>query len=65
MVLFVFFKERKDDCRIFIVHSTKLLNFFFVESSTSNPKLFSVRVPIKFPWKRRNFVECTSRTVRE
>ena len=30
-----------------------------VESSTINPKLFSVGVPIKFPWKRRNFVEFT------
>ena len=24
-----------------------------------NPKLYSVGVPIKFPWKRHNFVECT------
>ena len=37
----------------------KITQFRLVESSTINPKLYSVGVPIKFPWKRRNFVECT------
>ena len=37
----------------------KITQFWLVESSTINPKLYSVGVPIKFPWKRRNFVECT------
>ena len=37
----------------------KVIQFWLVESSTINPKLYSVGVPIKFPWKRRNFVECT------
>ena len=49
----------------FFIYSTlnKITQFWFgfwlVESSTINPKLYSVGVPIKFPWKRRNFVECT------
>ena len=51
----------------------KLTQFWLVESSTINPKLYSVGVPIKFPWKQSNFVECTinkkvtrpSRTTRE
>ena len=30
----------------------KITQFLFVESSTVNPKLYSVGVPIKFPWKR-------------
>ena len=34
-------------------------NCCLVESNTVNPKLYSVGVPIKFPSKRRNFVECT------
>ena len=41
------------------VQSTKLLNFdckitqfWLVESSTINPNLYSVGVPIKFPWKQ-------------
>ena len=37
----------------------KITQFRLVKSSTINPKLYSVGVPIKFPWKRRNFVECT------
>ena len=37
----------------------KITQFWFVESSTINPKLYSVGVPITLPWKRRNFVECT------
>ena len=31
----------------------KITQFSLVESSTINPKLYSVGVPIKFPWKRR------------
>ena len=30
----------------------KITQFLLVESSTINPKLYSVGVPIKFPWKR-------------
>ena len=43
------------------IYSTlnKSTQFWLVESSTINPRLYSVGVPIKFPWKRRNFVECT------
>ena len=43
------------------IYSTlnKITQFWLVESSTLNPKLYSVGVPIKFPWKQRNFVECT------
>ena len=37
----------------------KITQFWLVESNTINPKLYFVGVPIKFPWKRRNFVECT------
>ena len=37
----------------------KVALFWLVESSTINPKLYSVGVPIKFPWKRRNFAERT------
>ena len=37
----------------------KITQFWLVESSTIYPKLYSVGVPIKFLWKRRNFVECT------
>ena len=39
----------------------KITQFWLVESSTINLKLklYSVGVAIKFPWKRRNFVECT------
>ena len=40
----------------------KITQFWLVESSTINPKLYSVGVPIKFSWKRRNFVECTINT---
>ena len=40
----------------------KITQFWFVESSTINPKLYSVGVPIKFSWKRRNFLECTINT---
>ena len=36
-----------------------MTQFWLVENSAINPKLYSVGVPIKFPWKRRNFVECT------
>ena len=51
----------------------KINQFRLVESSTINPKLYSVGVLIKFPWIRRNFLECTinkkitrpSRTIRE
>ena len=45
----------------FLLYSTlnKITQFWLIESSTINPKLYSVGVPIKFPWKRRNFVECT------
>ena len=49
-------------CIIFsiIVHSTKLLNFDWSRAVlTINPKLYSVGVLIKFPWKPRNFRECT------
>ena len=42
-----------------IVHSTKLLHFDWLRAVQLIPKLYSVGVPIKFPWKRRNFVECT------
>ena len=31
----------------------KITQFWLVESSTINPKLYSVGVPIKLPWKRR------------
>ena len=31
----------------------KITQFLLVESNTINPKLYSVGVPIKFPWKRR------------
>ena len=31
----------------------KITQFWLVESSTINPKLYSIGVPIKFPWKRR------------
>ena len=54
------------------IYSTlnKITQFWLVESSTINPKLYSVGVPTKFPWKRRlsgkfeplaarNFVEFT------
>ena len=43
-----------------LLYSTlnKITQFGLVESSTINPKLYSVGVPIKFPWKRRNFIEC-------
>ena len=43
------------------VYSTrnKITQFWLIESSTINPKLYSVGVRIKFPSKRRNFVECT------
>ena len=37
----------------------KITQFWLVESSTINPKLYSIGVPIKFPWKQHNFVECT------
>ena len=30
----------------------KITQFWLVESSTINPKLYSVGVPINFPWKR-------------
>ena len=45
----------------YTVYSTlnKITQFWLVESSTINPKLYSVGVPIKIPWKRRNFVKCT------
>ena len=45
----------------YIIYSTlnKITQFWLVESSTINPKLYSIGVPIKFPWKRCNFVECT------
>ena len=41
--------------RYFPLYSTlnKITQFWLVESSTINPKLYSVRVPIKSPWKRR------------
>ena len=43
---------------ITITYSTlnKITQFWLVESSTINPKLYSVGVPTKFPWKH-NFVE--------
>ena len=37
----------------------KITKFWLVENSTINPKLYSVGVPIKFPWKRRILAECT------
>ena len=40
----------------------KITQFWLVESSTINLKLYSVGVPIKVSWKRRNFVECTINT---
>ena len=47
--------------RDYSLYSTlnKITQFWLVESSTINPKLYSVGVLIKFPWKWRNFVECT------
>ena len=50
------------DLQGYNVYSTlnKITQFWLVESSTiTDPKLYSVGLPIKFPWKRRNFVECT------
>ena len=40
---------------IFSTFSTlnKITQFWLVERSTINPKLYSVGVPINFPWKRR------------
>ena len=43
----------------FYIITQVILAFWLVESSTINLKLYSVRVPIKFLWKRRNFVEGT------
>ena len=45
----------------YVYYSTlnKITQFWLVESNTINLKLYSVGVPNKFPWKRRNFVECT------
>ena len=41
--------------RYWKVYSTlnKITQFRLVESSTINPKLYPLGVPIKFPWKRR------------
>ena len=43
----------------FIVHSTKLLNFDWSRAVQFIPNCTPYGVPIKFQWKRRNFVECT------
>ena len=39
---------------VIIIYSTlnKITQFWLVESSTINPKLYSVGVPFKFLWKR-------------
>ena len=57
----VILDEREADLKLWALYSTlnKITQFWLVESCTINPKLYSVGVPIKFPWKRRNFVECT------
>ena len=58
-------KQESYDRKLFLMNLTpyrtlnKITQFWLVEGSTINPKLYSVGVPIKFPWKRRNFVECT------
>ena len=52
--------KRLEAFTVFIVHSTKLLNFDWSRAVQLIPNcIYSVGVPIKFPWKRRNFVECT------
>ena len=48
-------KKKVTTATITLLYSTldKITQFWLVESSTINPKLYSVGVPIKFPWKGR------------